>query len=154
MSQEDGKTGRLDDGSKQVIGACIEVHRHLGPGLLESAYEHCLAHELSLRGLQFERQRPIPIVYKGVRLDCGYRLDIVLGELLIIEIKAVERLLAIHQAQLLTYLKLTGIPAALLVNFNAITLKTGLRRLTRKRDLLLPSFPPSCSSSALAKPAR
>jgi GxxExxY protein len=83
-----------------------------------------------------------------VRLDCGYRLDIVLGELLIIEIKAVERLLAIHQAQLLTYLKLTGIPAALLVNFNAITLKTGLRRLTRKRDLLLPSFPPSCSSSA------
>ena len=146
MSQEAEKNGRFDDGSEQVIGACIEVHRHLGPGLLESAYEQCLAHELSLRGFQFERQRPLPVVYKGVHLDCCYRLDIVLGGCLLVEIKAVERLLPVHQAQVLTYLKLTQLPAALLVNFNAVTLKEGLRRLTRRRDLLLPSFPPSCSS--------
>jgi len=146
MSQEAGKTGRFDDGSEQVIGACLEVHRHLGPGLLESAYEQCLAHELSLRGLPFERQRPVPVVYKGARLDCGYRLDSVLGERLIVEIKAVERLLPVHQAQVLTYLKLTRLPAALLVNFNAVALKSGLRRLTLKQDLLFPPFPPSCSS--------
>lgn len=132
MSQGDGKTGRFEDGSEQVIGACIEVHRHLGPGLLESAYEQCLAHELSLRGIQFERQRPVPVAYKGARLDCGYRLDMVLGERLIIEIEAVERLLPLHQAQVLTYLQLTSIPTALLVNFNAVPLKAGLRRLTRK----------------------
>ena len=146
MSQEDGKTGRFDGGSEPVIGACIEVHRLLGPGLLESAYERCLAHELSLRGLQFERQRPVPVVYKGARLDCGYRLDIVLGQLLIVEIKAVERLLPVHQAEVLTHLKLTKFPAALLVNFNAVTLESGLRRLTLKQDLAFPSFPSSCSS--------
>jgi GxxExxY protein len=135
MTQEDGKTGRFDDGSQEVIGACIEVHRLLGPGLLESGFEQCLAHELSLRGLQFERQRPLPVVYKGVRLDCGYRLDIGLGDLLLVEIKAAPRLLPVHLAQVLTYLKLTQLPAALLVNFNSVTLKTGLRRLTRKQDL-------------------
>lgn len=112
-------------------------------GLLESAYEQCLAQEVSLGGLPFECQRPVPVVYKGTRRDCGYRLDIVLGERLIVEIKAVERLLPVHQAQVLTYLKLTRFPAALLVNFNAVTLKSGLRRLTLKQDLL---FPPSCSS--------
>jgi GxxExxY protein len=85
-------------------------------------------------------------MYKGVRLDCGYRLDIVLRDLLLVEIKAAPRLLPVHQAQVLTYLKLTQLPAALLVNFNAVPLKTGLRRLTRKKDLLFPSFPPSCSS--------
>ncbi len=83
MRQEDANTERFDDCSKQVIGACIEVHRHLGPGLLESAYEQCLAHELALRGLQFERQQPLPVTYKGVRLECGYRLDIVLPHLLV-----------------------------------------------------------------------
>jgi GxxExxY protein len=134
MAQEDGKTGRFDDGSDQIIAACIEVHRHLGPGLLESAYEQCLAYELSLRGFQCERQRPVPVTYKRVRLDCGYRLDIVVEDKFIVEGKAIERLLPIHQAQVLTYLKLTGLPVALLVNFNVAVLKDGLRRLTRKPD--------------------
>jgi GxxExxY protein len=134
MAQEDGKTGRFDDGSDQIIGACIEVHRHLGPGLLESAYEHCLAYELSLRGFRFERQRPVPVAYKGVRLHCGYRLDIVVEDKFIVEIKAIERLLPIHQAQVLTYLKLTGLPVAFLVNFNVAVLKDGLRLLSRKPD--------------------
>jgi len=134
MAQEDGKTGRFDDGSDQIIAACIEVHRHLGPGLLKAAYEQCLAYELSLRGFQFERQRPVPVAYKGVRLDCGYRLDIVVEDKFIVEVKAIERLLPIHQAQVLTYLKLTGLPVAFLVNFNVPVLKHGLRRLTRKPD--------------------
>jgi len=132
MEQEDRNTGSFEDGSDEVIGACIEVHRHLGPGLLESAYELCLAHELSLRGLRFERQRPIPVSYKGVRLDCGYRADLVVADTLLIELKAVERLTPVHMAQALTYLKLTGLPVALLVNFNVVTLKDGLRRLTRR----------------------
>ena len=134
MAQEDGKTGRFDDGSAQIIASCIEVHRHLGPGLLESAYEQCLAYELSLRRFRCERQRPVPVTYKGVRLHCGYRLDIVIKDKFIVEVKAVERLLPIHQAQVLTYLKLTGLPVALLVNFNVAVLKDGLRRLTRKPD--------------------
>ena len=134
MAQEDGKTGRFDDGSDQIIAACIEVHRHLGPGLLESAYEQCVAYELSLRGLHFERQRPAPVAYKNVRLECGYRLDIVVGDKFVVEVKAIERLLPIHQAQVLTYLKLTGLPVAFLVNFNVTILKDGLRRLTRKPD--------------------
>ena len=132
MEQEDRKTGRFEDGSEDVIGACIEVHRHLGPGLLESAYEQCLARELALRRLRFERQRPVPVNYKGVRLDCGYRLDFVVADTFLIELKAVDRLTPVHVAQALTYLKLTGLPVALLVNFNVTTLKHGLRRLTRK----------------------
>jgi GxxExxY protein len=132
MQQEGGKAGRFGDCSEQVIGACIEVHRALGPGLLESAYEQCLAHELSLRGLPFERQRPVPVVYKGIDLELGYRLDFVVGGVLVLEIKAVERLAPVHEAQLLTYLKLTGLRAGILINFNAQTLRQGLRRLTRK----------------------
>jgi len=141
VEQEDRKTGRFEDGSELVIGACIEVHRHLGPGLLESAYEICLAHELSLRGLPFERQRSLPINYKGVRLDCGYRLDIVVADTFLIELRAVERLTAVHEAQALTYLKLAGLRVAFLVNFNVTTLKHGLRRLTRKSN---PPFLSSC----------
>src|SRR6478672_7510745 len=91
--------------SNRVIGACIEVHRELGPGLLESAYEECLCHELGRRQLQFTRQKPLPIVYKGVRLDCGYQMDIVVQDAIILELKSVEKLLPIHHAQLLTYLK-------------------------------------------------
>ncbi len=130
-------TGRRGDGrfwglSELVIGACIEVHRALGPGLLESAYERCLAHELSLLGVDFERQRPIPVRYKGIELDYGYRLDFVVRGEIILEIKAVERLLPVHQAQLLTYLRLTGIPVGLLINFNAEVLKRSIRRLTHK----------------------
>src|SRR5262245_47250890 len=106
MAQEDGKIGRFDDGSDRIIAACIEVHRHLGPGLLESAYEQCLAYEQFLRRFRFERQRPVPVAYKGIRLHCGYRMDIVVEDKFVVEVKAIERLLPIHQAQVLTYFKL------------------------------------------------
>ena len=115
--------------SEKAIGSAIEVHRILGPGLLESAYEECLAHELTLRKLPFERQKGLPILYKGVRLDCGYRLDFVLESRLILELKAVDGILPIHQAQLLTYLRLSGIKYGLLLNFNAPLLRQGLRRM-------------------------
>lgn len=113
----------------QIIGAAIEVHRVLGPGLLESAYQICLAHELSLRHLPFERERALPVEYKDVRLDCGYRLDFWVAEKVIVELKAVETLLPIHEAQLLTYLKLTGCHIGLLVNFNVPVLKEGIKRM-------------------------
>jgi GxxExxY protein len=129
MEQEDGKTGRFEDCSEAVIGDCIEVHRHLGPGLLESAYEHCVAHELAVLGLRFERQRPVPLEYKGTTLECGYRLDLVVEEALVVEIKCVDRLLPIHEAQLLTYLRLTTLRTGLLVNFRETVLKNGLKRL-------------------------
>lgn len=93
--------------TEQIIGAAIEVHKQLGPGLLESAYEHCLAHELGLRNIPFERQKELPVMYKNVPIDCGYRLDLLVGNLVIVELKAVDKLLPIHEAQLLTYLKLT-----------------------------------------------
>ena len=113
----------------QIIGAAIEVHKTLGPGLLESAYEECLCRELSLRGFSYERQKEVPVEYKGVRLDCGYRLDIVVSESVILELKACDRLERIHQAQLLTYLKLTGIKYGLLINFNVSVLKDGIKRM-------------------------
>jgi GxxExxY protein len=115
--------------TERVIGACIEIHRQLGPGLLESAYEECLCYELAQHGLNFERQQALPVVYKGVRLDCGYRLDIVVEDAVILELKTVEKLLPIHEAQLLTYLKLTGLTLGLLLNFNVPVLKDGLRRV-------------------------
>jgi GxxExxY protein len=115
--------------TEQVIGLAIEVHRALGPGLLESAYEECLAFELKERGVGFERQVPLPVRYKSVRLDCGYRMDLVIENRAIIELKAVERLLPVHDAQLLTYLKLSGMRIGLLLNFNVAVLKDGLRRL-------------------------
>ena len=113
----------------EVIGAAIEVHKILGPGLLESAYEECLCHELELREIPYERQKELPIEYKGVKLDCGYRLDVVVSSQLILELKACERLEPIHEAQLLTYLKLTGIKVGLLINFNVPVLKEGIKRL-------------------------
>jgi len=113
----------------KVIGAAIEAHKSLGPGLLESIYEECLCIELRLRKIPFERQRELPIEYKGVTLDCGYRLDIVVDERLIVELKACESLQPIHQAQLLTYLRLTGIKYGLLINFNVPVLKEGIKRL-------------------------
>jgi GxxExxY protein len=130
MTQEAGKTGRYADGSDTVIGACIEVHRELGPGLLESAYEQCLCHELRLRGVAFQRQAPVPVFYKDLLLDCGYRVDLLVEERLVLEIKSVERTSALHEAQTLTYLKLMGKPTALLVNFNVRVLKAGLRRIS------------------------
>jgi GxxExxY protein len=115
--------------SSRVIGACIEVHRSLGPGLLESAYRQCLCHELSLMGLGFECEKSLPLVYKEVKLDCGYRLDLIVEQQIIVELKTVDALLPIHQAQLLTYLKLTGLHLGLLVNFNVPVLKHGVKRI-------------------------
>lgn len=120
----------------EIIGAGIEVHKALGPGLLESAYEACLCRELSLRKVAFERQRALPVAYKGLSLDCGYRVDLLVTESVVVEIKAVERLLPIHDAQLLTYLKLGGWNVGLLMNFNVPVLKHGIRRrvLNLKED--------------------
>ena len=142
MKQEDGKTGRFGDCSEILIGACIEVHRHLGPGLLESAYERCLCHELRGLGLFFERQKALPVRYKGIELQHGYRLDLVVEREILVEIKAVDRLLPVHEAQVITCLKLSGLAVGLLVNFHAAAIKHGLRRLTRTKSL--PVFPPSC----------
>ena len=114
--------------SRQVIGCAIEVHKALGPGLLESAYEECLAHELSLHGITYLRQHPLPIEYKGVRLDCGYRLDVLIDDRLILELKAVEKLLPIHEAQLLTYMRIARVPVGLLINFNVPRLRDGITR--------------------------
>lgn len=109
----------------QVIGAAIEVHRALGPGLLESAYEECLCHELHLRAVSFERQVLLPVEYKSIKLDCGYRLDIVVENVLILELKCLEHVLPVHEAQLLTYLKLTGKRVGLILNFNVPVLTRG-----------------------------
>lgn len=122
-------TKRSDELSNLIIGAAIEVHRHLGPGLLESAYEECLCHELVLNKISFERQKPLPVIYKGVHLDCGYRLDILVEKLVILELKTVEHIEPIHEAQLLTYLKLSGLWLGLLINFNVPVLKQGIRRI-------------------------
>jgi GxxExxY protein len=118
----------FDDLSKQVIGCALEVHRHLGPGLLESAYEQCLAHELSCAKRPFQLQAPVPIEYKDVHLDCGYRIDVLVDGKLIVELKSVERLLPIHEAQLLTYMKLAHMRTGLLINFNVRLLKDGIKR--------------------------
>jgi GxxExxY protein len=128
VNHGDTETQR-DSLSEQVIGAAIEVHRGLGPGLLESAYEQCLCYELSSQGLDFVRQVALPIAYKQVNLDCGYRLDIVVAEKLLVEIKAVEKLLPVHQAQLLTYLKVSKLPTGLLINFNVPVLQQGIKRM-------------------------
>lgn len=126
---------RLEEGecTERIIGAAIEVHRELGPGLLESAYEECLCWELSARNMTFERQVALPVVYRGRRLDVGYRLDLVVESCVVVEIKAVEALLAIHEAQLLTYLRLSGHRVGLLINFNVPFLRDGIKRrvLTR-----------------------
>jgi|ERR1043166_615751 GxxExxY protein len=131
MNHKDTERQRklLNDLSGKVIGMCIEIHRELGPGLLESAYEECLAYELSQAGLRFERQRPMLVTYKQVRLDCGYRLDFVVEDVLILELKAVTELLPIHEAQLLTYLKLDRKSLGLLINFNVPILKQGIQRV-------------------------
>jgi GxxExxY protein len=115
--------------TEEIIGAAIEVHRELGPGLLESAYEICLAHELAARGLRVERQVPLPVRYKGVELDCGYRLDLVVEGAVIIELKAVKGFEPIHTAQLLTYLRLSDQRVGLLLNFNVALLKQGIKRV-------------------------
>jgi GxxExxY protein len=119
------------DCSSVVIAACIEVHRELGPGLLEGIYEECLCHELASRGLGFERQKTVPVTYKGRVLDQGYRTDLVVEKSVLVEVKAVEVLLPVHAAQVVTYLRICGLDAGLLVNFNALTIRAGLRRVSR-----------------------
>ena len=113
--------------SNRIIGCAIEVHRELGPGLLESTYEQCLAHELSLNRIDFKLQHPLPLEFKGIRLDCGYRVDVLVEEELILELKSVDALKGIHEAQLLTYMKLAGIKQGFLINFNVRRLKEGLK---------------------------
>lgn len=118
-----------EDLTHRIIAAAIEVHRHMGPGLLESAYEECLCHELELCGIRFERQKPVPLSYKGLRLENSYRIDLLVEGAVIVEIKTVERLLPVHEAQLLTYLRLSGTKLGLLINFNAALIKDGIKRL-------------------------
>jgi len=120
---------RLDQITSDIIGAAIEVHRALGPGLLESAYEACLAFELAQRGLRVDQQKPLPVVYREVKLDCAYRLDLLVEDAVIVEVKSVDRLAPIHQAQLLSYLKLSGCRVGLLIDFNVKILKNGIRRV-------------------------
>jgi GxxExxY protein len=115
--------------TKEIIGAAIEVHRTLGSGLLESAYETCLSFELAERGLNVDRQKPLPVIYKGNRLEAGYRLDLLVEDQVIVEVKAVDQLAPIHQAQLLSYLKLSGCRVGLLINFNVQILMKGFKRL-------------------------
>ena len=115
--------------SHRVIGAAIDVHRELGPGLLESAYEECLCHELSLRGIRFQRQLEMPVRYKAVQLDCGYRIDLLVEDTLVLELKSVEAIAPIHKAQLLTYLRLSHKRVGLLLNFNVTVLKDGIVRM-------------------------
>ena len=117
-----------EDTTKYVIGAAIEVHKSLGPGLLESIYEECLCHELSLRGLTYKRQVILPVIYKSIKLDCGLRLDIVVNDNVILELKSIEKLLPVHEAQLLTYLRLSNKRVGLLINFNTAVLKDGIIR--------------------------
>lgn len=129
MNRRAAETQRINEITERVIGACIDIHRQLGPGLLESAYEECLCYELSLNELAFERQKELPVTYKSVRLDCGYKIDIVVERLVVVELKTVEKLLPIHEAQLLTYLKLSNLSLGLLINFNVAMLKQGIKRL-------------------------
>ena len=114
--------------TKEIIGGAIKVHRFLGPGLLESAYEECLSYELIRLGLKIERQKPVPVVYEEVKLECGYRIDILVEKKIILELKSVDALAPIHEAQLLTYLRFSKKPLGLLINFNVTLLKKGIKR--------------------------
>ena len=128
--------------SYKVIGCAIKVHSVLGPGLLESAYQSSLSEELERSGMKVEAERPLPVVYGGARVECGYRVDLIVNELVIVEIKAVQEISPIHIAQTLTYLRLSGLPLALLINFNTRLLKSGIRRLINDRVL-----PPGASET-------
>jgi GxxExxY protein len=134
---------RLDMITRRIIGAAIEVRRHLGPGLLESAYETCLAFELRQMGLKVEQQKPLPVIYKEIKMDCGYRMDIVVEDSIVVEVKAIEQLGPIHDAQLLSYLRLSGKRVGLLMNFHVRVLKDGLKRIVNE-------FPDSAFSAISA----
>lgn len=119
--------------TRDIIGCAIEVHRTLGPGLLESAYEECLVYELTMQGLTVERQKPIPVIYKQIRLNCGFRMDLLVNNRVIVELKSVDGIAPIHEAQLLTYMRFTNINIGLLINFNVTVLKYGIRRFVDLR---------------------
>ena len=119
---------RINEITEEIIGAAIAVHRELGPGLLESAYEACLVYELAERGLNVEQQKALPVTYRGVKVDCGYRIDLLIEGQVVVELKAIEKLEPIHEAQLLSYLKLSGCHVGLLINFNVKMLKQGIKR--------------------------
>jgi GxxExxY protein len=123
-----GTEAQRDPLTKAIIGGAIEVHRELGPGLLESAYAECLAHELSLAGLGFAREVHVPVRYKGLALDCGYKVDFVVEHQVVVELKAVEGVLPVHEAQLMTYMRLLEVSTGLLINFHVPVLKSGIRR--------------------------
>ena len=129
MKHEYARRIEFDELSNRVIGCALEVHRNLGPGLLESTYEQCLAYEFRMSELPFKLQHPLPVKYKGMKLDCGYRIDLLVDDSLILELKSVEKLLPNHQAQLLTYMKLSRISIGLLINFNVRFLKHGIKRM-------------------------
>jgi GxxExxY protein len=118
----------INEITRRIIGCAIEVHKNLGPGLLESAYEECLSFELEKEGLMYKRQCPVPVVYKDIKLDCGYRIDLLVENAVVIELKVVEELNPVHEAQMLTYLKFSKMSVGLLINFNVTTLKAGIRR--------------------------
>jgi GxxExxY protein len=118
----------INELTEKIIGACIEVHRNTGPGLLESAYQQCLCHELTLQGIKFQLQVPLPVNYKGTLLDCGYRVDLLIEDCLLLELKSIDKILPIHEAQLLTYLRLGGWKVGLLINFNVKVLTDGITR--------------------------
>jgi GxxExxY protein len=128
MERPDLKRTGINQLTQEIIGAGIAVHRALGPGLLESAYQRCLCQELSLRRIPFDREVPIPLEYRGIRLEAGYRLDLLVGGQVVVEIKAMEAIAPIHEAQLITYLRLGGWKVGLLMNFNVVVLKDGIRR--------------------------
>lgn len=123
---------RINFLTEKIIGCAIEVHKAIGPGLLESAYEECLCYELSQNGLNFERQVPLPVIYKGVKLDCGYKLDIIVENTVIVELKAVDRIIAIHEAQLLSYLRMLDLRVGLILNFHSSVLKEGIKRIVNR----------------------
>jgi len=125
---------KINELSSKIIGAAIQVHKALGPGLLESAYEECMCHELDIQFLSLERQKPLPLSYKGIKLDCGYRLDIVVEKAIILELKSCKKIEPIHKAQLLTYLKLSGLNLGLILNFNVPIMRDGIVRIVNKLE--------------------
>ncbi|MBU1376306.1 MAG: GxxExxY protein [Alphaproteobacteria bacterium] len=126
--EHEGFPAGVEAAGRAIVDAAIKIHRVLGPGLLESAYEHCLAHELGRRGLRVRRQVALPIEFEGLRLDAGYRLDMIVDDVVVVEVKAVEALSRLHEAQILTYLRLSGLRLGYLLNFNAVQMRQGLRR--------------------------
>jgi GxxExxY protein len=131
INREEEENSEINDPlTQKIIGLAIEIHNYLGPGLLESSYVQCLSHELALNQLSFKLETPVPVLYKNIKLNCGYRIDLLIEDRLIVEIKSVYHLLRIHEAQLLTYMKFANASVGLLINFNVLFLKNGLRRLT------------------------